>query len=670
VNVRNDSAAARRAAAYLALQSESSLAAHSSDPSALDAYCSLSARVDRACVSDTALAAGSAEGDATIAAVSRVLLQIRAILRDAKQATQAGASEAARAAEAEARLANFPDSSAVAGEVACFASLADALEVARSRGVFTVEVPRAFLNAIGTGESQAVRLLRAAFSNDDDALVRAMATEFDVSELRAAARLTVPRSMRKGLATAGDAFRGGEARERAIAWSNRIREIRRGGRKKRAALSAAAEATGEADEQLRAAAAAADAVWDSVDGVPPIAVRAALLCDALIRQAVDEALTVVPCGCRETDAAGVSLSFFDDDNAMAVDGKAFARALEIDAKPIETHWLAQTSLFDSAAEWLTRRWLERSAHTWPGAEPSEPVVASAMTFSASRLNLYSKCPRRWFYEYLCGAVEETTTSNAVYGKVFHAALEALHLEVRIPADWGRAAVFDRLCGLLDVAFGQAHHEFASQLEYEVLRLRARQVAKHYVRWLYDEAADAPLEIVEVESRQLLLAGGHRFVGYIDRIDRPRGGGPVTIFDYKTGRIESDPEEYVRQVRSGEEAQLALYYAMRRAQGDEVARIALVSIRDARDKTWILALDITDETGTSVVPRADRKGVVRASCSAEDLGRSLDILTERCDLLTQGGVDHFAVGEDPPCSYCAYALACRERPADGERIFAR
>jgi len=145
---------------------------------------------------------------------------------------------------------------------------------------------------------------------------------------------------------------------------------------------------------------------------------------------------------------------------------------------------------------------------------------------------------------------------------------------------------------------------------------------------------------------------------------------VTILDYKTGRIHDDPEEYLKLVRAGEEAQLALYYAMRRARGDDVARVALVSIRDARDKTWVLALDIAGDGGRAVVERSDRAGVVRATCSTSDLERSLDALTRRCDEITREGFDHFAVGDDPPCSYCSYFAACRERPADAERIFAR
>jgi len=39
-------------------------------------------------------------------------------------------------------------------------------------------------------------------------------------------------------------------------------------------------------------------------------------------------------------------------------------------------------------------------------------------------------------------------------------------------------------------------------------------------------------------------------------------------------------------------------------------------------------------------------------------------------LTKTGQTHFGIGVDPPCGYCAYYAACRERPREGERIFAR
>jgi RecB family exonuclease len=307
---------------------------------------------------------------------------------------------------------------------------------------------------------------------------------------------------------------------------------------------------------------------------------------------------------------------------------------------------------------------------WPQPESPRPLAAPGMTFSASRLNSFAKCPRRWFFEYLCDAVDDPGSVHATYGKVFHEALEALHRDVRVPSEYTEDEIRRRLQLELTGAFERARADFASPLEYEVSRLKARAVAEHYARWLVQEAHDQPMRIEEVEALQKWGSGGHAFVGYIDRIDRPLAGGSITIFDYKTGRIDDDPENYVRDVRAGREAQLALYYNVRRAGGDDVARLALVSLRDPRDKAWVLAIDVTDEAGKPVAHRASRPGVLRAACTSAQLEEAMRALLERCDLLTRKGLERFEAGDDPPCSFCAYARACRVRPVEAERVFAR
>jgi len=312
---------------------------------------------------------------------------------------------------------------------------------------------------------------------------------------------------------------------------------------------------------------------------------------------------------------------------------------------------------------------------WPVREEQRPIVVPAMTFSASRLNTFAKCPRRFFFEYLCDAVEDPGSVHTTYGKVFHEALEALHREIRVPSQVAANAIFERLESELDAAFGRARTQFASELEYAVCRVKARAVGEHYVRWLSREAAARPMEVRDIEVLGRFSSGGHSFVGYIDRIDHPLDGGPVTIYDYKTGRIASDPNKYLHSVRSGEEGQLALYWAMRRAQRDAVARMALISIRDPREPVWLLALDVVESEPTSrretgETNERDVNGVIRILCTPADLEASIAALIARCDALTGGRVEHFGAGEDPPCSFCAYGRACRERPLEPERIFAR
>ena len=238
-------------------------------------------------------------------------------------------------------------------------------------------------------------------------------------------------------------------------------------------------------------------------------------------------------------------------------------------------------------------------------------------------------------------------------------------DVREPALIDGRALLDRFQREIDSAFGRSRSEFSSQFEYEVSRLQARRAAPKYVDWIVRQSSAAPMEIVEVESVNRLHAGGYDFVGFIDRVDRPVGGGAVTIVDYKTGRVPDDPRAYLEAVRLGDEAQLALYYFMRRARGDDVARVALVSLRDSHDEVRVVALDIVEDG-----EERPKQEPGSAACSRATLDASLAALIRRCDLLTNVGLAHYGVGVDPPCRYCAYLPACRERPPDPEPIFVR
>jgi RecB family exonuclease len=640
---------------FAAIPGDSQLARLARLPAALDALTALWSSCDRASISDASLAAACADARDDVSAVAGGFLRARAIVRGARLEAS---SEATASSSVAAVAAGSPAS----------ASFEEAVAKAKACGVAVLAAPRAFVSAVGGRESLAVRILRAAFSDDDEAVRDALADEIDVRYLRAAVRAAGGRPLRTSIASTLAAFGGGPERELAVIWAKRLDEVRRCARRKRSLLAAAVEATGAADERLSREAAAVDAVWESCGQSPDAVTKIALLCDAVAGGTVGDGIGLAPRGCTAGDAA-CELEFAQQ-QASPVSTAVFASALGSDETALHVPALRVAAAWpDAAAHWLSTP--PRTALlARPAVEEPIPVASGPMVFSASRLNAYVMCPRRWFYEYLCAAVDERPSVQALYGKVFHAALEALHTEIRIPSDRAPSDVAARLEGELDAAFGRARSEFDSQLEYEVMRLRARRVAAHYVQWLFDQAAEAPFEIVELESRHALAVGGHRFVGYIDRIDRPPGGGPITIFDYKTGRIEEDPVEFVRRMKRGDDAQLSLYWAMARARGDEVARMALVSIRDTRDETWMLAVDVTDRKGKPSSNARARKGILRATCTAAELEASLEALLRRCTLLTTTGVDHFKAGADPPCSYCAYERACRERPADGERIFAR
>src|SRR5579863_373915 len=513
--------AARRAAVHSALTAEARLARHARSPEALDAFCMLFSAVERVAVTDAALAACAADDDEILSATCRALLTARVALRAVFDA----ARTVSAAAHAPVDTHHAP-------------SMVSALERFADAGVETIEVPRPLIRAGFDGERRSVRILRAAFFDDDDFVIAAMAGDIDPALLRAARRIAGGKPLRVSLRLALAAFGSGEERERALAWHMKLDAVRRMARKKHSMLAAAVTASGEVDPEFLADAVDADAFWDSTGAAPDAATRVMLLCDAAVSTRV-AGVTLVPHGCAATiDPVVVE---FGEAAPQPVDARMLSRALGIDVEGL----LGQRVR-------VGRRWSEsidtgiESGEPLPPAEAEVPfpVRAGDMTFSASRLSTYAKCPRRWFYEYLCDAVDERTSYQATYGKVFHAALEALHSDVREPLAITPDDAQRRLHREIDTAFDRSRGQFASRLECEVSRAKAHRVAGHYLKWLYAEAETAPFEIIELESRSSVSIGGHRFVGYIDRVDRPVGGGPVTIFDYKTGRIETDAATFL------------------------------------------------------------------------------------------------------------------------------
>src|ERR1700694_1772374 len=657
----------------------------------LDDLCAAYERCQRLGVDDATLACAAAEGTPGLAALASVLYAARGIARAAGIAEQIGSLPVQNGAVAGAERIHVREIGA-------------ALERAQALKAHLVAVPRELIVSLGESGAEDLpgaipRMLRAAYGGTDEAVAGALPSfpyAIDKVEL-GGAWVDVPVARRgpdlKLLATK---MKGGPSRDAAFAAATAIEAMRALGASKKFTLQQSVEmaseviqswsaASGSSAQEadttcLRNAAAAADAVWAVAKNPPPARTRVQNLLDGLQLRRSDFGITLGPRGCVPSATVDVEISFGDTDSRPApagfldeLAGVATNGDHETDAFAGRAAIVVAAPLHQAIAAYVSHDIVESGANPpqwyWRVAQPAALVKASGMTFSASRLNSFVKCSRRWFYEYLCAAIEEPTSMQAAYGRVLHAALEALHREIRLPAEHAASDMLQRLLLELDIAFGKSRGDFSSQLEYEVSRQRARRIAEQYVRWLEVESRRAPMEIAHVELSHRFSRGGHQFVGYIDRVDQPKGGGPVTIFDYKTGRIDADPKEYLEKVRRGEEAQLALYYAMRSDSGDKVGRIALVSLRDPRDPVWILALDIVDEEGP-VVSAEPVSGVLGATCSRADLDASFDALLARCDLLTKVGIEHFAVGEDPPCNYCAYNLSCRERPADGERIFAR
>jgi RecB family exonuclease len=301
-------------------------------------------------------------------------------------------------------------------------------------------------------------------------------------------------------------------------------------------------------------------------------------------------------------------------------------------------------------------------------EPQQPVTSRRATFSASSLNAFAECERKWFYRYVCTAVEDRGSSASFYGIAFHAALEEFH---------GKHTRFDSgdpvaLGSFLDycivTSFDRHRTRFDAPVEFELQKRRARRTAKRYLSWLLERAKRAPFEVVGCETSTDVELGGFRFIGFIDRLDRDDGTGAVTVVDYKTGAIAKSAGEYLDDVLAFAEFQLPFYYWARTAAGDRVTRLSLVPLKDA-------LLDVEPIELTVVQQRPPQNGRQRSGSTAAiavaDLERARERMIAIAGTLATPTIAHYAVADDPDaCRYCAYKDACRDRPLVAEERFGR
>ena len=301
------------------------------------------------------------------------------------------------------------------------------------------------------------------------------------------------------------------------------------------------------------------------------------------------------------------------------------------------------------------------------SEPASGVSARQKHFSASSLNAYAECPRKWFYRYACAAVEDPGSSAAAYGTAFHLALEDFHEEFPRPSAGEEQAMRRRVAECVRWAFERTRDGFETAVEFELQRRRALRTAQRYVDWLLVQAREAPFEVIGREVAVDLDLDGHPFVGYIDRLDRDERSGGTGVVDYKTGSIAQSAAEYREKVRRFKDFQLPFYYWARTAVGDRVTRLALLPLKDALRDVRPIVLEVVPGPVTQTRATDAPAGTI----SVADLERARARMIELSAELSSGALHNFAVAADPAaCAYCAYATACAHRPPPAPERFAR
>jgi RecB family exonuclease len=300
-------------------------------------------------------------------------------------------------------------------------------------------------------------------------------------------------------------------------------------------------------------------------------------------------------------------------------------------------------------------------------EPPEPVTSRRATFSASSLNAFAECERKWYFRYVCSAVEDRGSSASFYGIAFHAALEDFHASHTRFTDADATTLGPVLDFAIAASFDRHRTRFDAPVEFELQKRRARRTGKRYLTWLIERARREPFTVVACEAAADVQLGGHHFIGFIDRLDRDDASGGVTVVDYKTGAIAKSANEYLADVIAYRDFQLPFYYWARTAEGDRVTRLALVPLKDAM-------LDVAPIELTVVAQRprpTGRRGGTTAQIGIPDLERARERMIAIAASLAAPTIAHYAVTNDADdCRYCSYKDACRERPAVVEERFGR
>ena len=314
----------------------------------------------------------------------------------------------------------------------------------------------------------------------------------------------------------------------------------------------------------------------------------------------------------------------------------------------------------------TRSLATHDIHPFARREPEvpHPVHRRTLRFSASALEMYAECERKWFYRYVCSAVEDPGSPASFYGSAFHLALENFHGDVPRPDGADPESLLTRLVAWINAAFDKYRSGFGGEIEFELHRRRARRTARRYIAWLLERSRSAPFTVVGREAEVELDLQGYTFIGYIDRIDRDDVSGALTVVDYKTGHIAESAREYRDDITRFIEFQLPFYYWAQTMKGERVTRLALVPLREPHGEVVPVELEVVPLSAPPIRGRA-RSGTI----GIDELERARTKMVEIARYLTEERIVRFPPAMNPEvCTYCVYRHSCRERPvAEAERF---
>ena len=250
-------------------------------------------------------------------------------------------------------------------------------------------------------------------------------------------------------------------------------------------------------------------------------------------------------------------------------------------------------------------------------EERDPVMrhfdASAITWSATRLNTFLSCKRKYYYYYVLKlkAKEEEEINE---GQFLHKLLENLfknrtHFETK-----------EEMKSNLDRLLDELLETNSAKIAYTKL-LWKEKLEKFIETQLYHFRAG--WRVVEREKHIVGSIGGINFKGVVDRIDQDVTG--TFVLDYKSGSISE--ANRTKNLEKLTDFQMSIYSELLKEKFKDL-RLAFVEIFNGKT-TEITALEEKSELLHEIIG---------------DLKATKEVVAERCDDVSR-------------CQYCDYTLLC-------------